>query len=232
MPEKSSATKHSKRSEELERAKSEKMQADIQELTNTLDNFKNSHVLENRKLYSSLSDMSNDIGAIMSMLRSTSERQDSQERLMHERALTQEQKLYEHTQAMYDLINEKLAPTPEKNVRRSRGSDIPVDDSTYEESVDSQSELRRAEVEQVIEEAMSTRRDVSRNASERDEAVHLFQLGCTEDDYDSRMDFIIVNQENMKRDIEGIAESTNPRIGKPENRKRKQAILLMNETKI
>jgi hypothetical protein len=32
---------------------------------------------------------------------------------MHERAVTQEQKLYEHTQAMYDLINDRLAPTPE-----------------------------------------------------------------------------------------------------------------------
>jgi hypothetical protein len=85
--------------------------------------------LENWKLYSSLGALGNDIGAIMSMLRSTTERQDDRERLMHERALTQEQKLYEHTQAKYDLINERLAPTPEKNVRRSRGSDIPMDDS-------------------------------------------------------------------------------------------------------
>jgi hypothetical protein len=37
----SSATIHSRKSKELERAKSKKMQADIQELTNTLDNFKN-----------------------------------------------------------------------------------------------------------------------------------------------------------------------------------------------
>jgi hypothetical protein len=66
-----------------------------------------------------------------------------------------------------------------------------MDDSTYEESVNSQSELRRVEMEQVIE-AMSigsglrknTRRDVSRKASERDEAVHIFQPGFKEDDYD------------------------------------------------
>jgi hypothetical protein len=53
---------------------------------------------------------------------------------MHERALTQEQALYEHTQAMYDFVSQRLAPIPETNVRRSQGSNIPVDDSTYEES--------------------------------------------------------------------------------------------------
>jgi hypothetical protein len=141
------------------------------------------------------------------MLRSTTERQDDQEKLMHERALTQEQKLYEHTQAMYDLIDERLASTPEKNVRRSRGSDIPIDNSTYEEFVDSKSELRIVEMEQVVE-AMSigsglrknTRRDVSRKASERDEAVHLFQPGFTEDDYDSRMYYDeIKSREQEKR---------------------------------
>jgi hypothetical protein len=66
----------------------------------------------------------------MAMLRSTSERQDIQEKLMHKRALTQEQALYEHTQAMTNFASKRLAPTPERNVRRSRGSDIPVDDST------------------------------------------------------------------------------------------------------
>jgi hypothetical protein len=101
----SSATKHLRKSKESERAKSEKMQAEIQELADTLDDFRNSHMLENRKLYSSLSDLGNDIGTIMSMLRSSTERQDDQEKLMHERALTQEQKLYEHAQTMYDLIN-------------------------------------------------------------------------------------------------------------------------------
>jgi hypothetical protein len=67
--------------------------------------------------------MGNDIGAIMSILRSTAERQDNQEKLIHERALTPEQALYEHTQAMYDFVSKRLAPTPEKNVRRSRGSE-------------------------------------------------------------------------------------------------------------
>jgi hypothetical protein len=88
-------------------------------------------------------------------VRLTSERQDSQEKLLHECALTQKQTLYEHTQAISDFISERLAPTPETNVRRSRESNIPVDDFTYEESVDSQSELRRVEMKQVREEAMS-----------------------------------------------------------------------------
>jgi hypothetical protein len=91
----SSGTKHLKRSKELERGKSEKMRADIQALTNTLDNFKNLHEVENWRLQTSLSDLGNDISAIMSMLRLTPERQDSQEKLMHERELTQEQRLYD-----------------------------------------------------------------------------------------------------------------------------------------
>jgi hypothetical protein len=115
------------------------MQADIQELTDTLEDFKNSHEVDNWKLHASLRDLGNDIGAIMSMLRSTAERQDNQVKLMNKRALRQEQTLFEHTQAMYDFVSERLTPTPAKNVRRSRGSDIPVDDSTYEGSVDSQS---------------------------------------------------------------------------------------------
>jgi hypothetical protein len=65
----SSDTKHSKKSKEIERAKSEKMQADIQELTNSLDNFKNLHKAENWKLHASLRDLGNNMGAIMSMLR-------------------------------------------------------------------------------------------------------------------------------------------------------------------
>jgi hypothetical protein len=60
----------------------------------------------------------------------------------------------------------------------------------------------------VKEEAMSigiglrkdTRRDVSRKASKREEAVHLFQLGFTEVDYDSRMDYDeIESREQEKR---------------------------------
>jgi hypothetical protein len=149
----------------------------------------------------------NDIGAIMSMLRSTAERQDNLEKLMHESALTQEQVLYGHTQALHDFVSEELAPTPEMNVRRSQGSDIPVNDSTYEESVDSQSELRRVEMEQVREEAMSigsglrkdTLRDVSRKASERDKAIHLFQPGFTEDDYDARMDYDEINSREQEK---------------------------------
>jgi hypothetical protein len=64
------------------------------------------------------------------------------------------------------------------------------------------------EVEQVIEEVVSigsglrnnTRRDVSRKASERDEAVHLLQPGFTENNYDSRMDYDeVTSREQEKR---------------------------------
>jgi hypothetical protein len=65
-----------------------------------------------------------------------------------------------------------------------------VNNATYEEP-------ERFITEKVKDDVMSTgsesrkdtRRDALRNTSERDEAVHLFQPGFTEDDFDSRMDY-------------------------------------------
>jgi hypothetical protein len=44
-------------SKELERAKSEKMQAEIQELTNTLDDFRNSHIGEPEVIFTHVGEL-------------------------------------------------------------------------------------------------------------------------------------------------------------------------------
>jgi hypothetical protein len=88
-----------------------------------------------------------------------------------------------------------------------------VNDSTYEESVVSQSELGRVEKEQVREEAMSTgsglrndtQRDVSRNASERDEAVIYFNQDLQKMFMIQEWVMMKVNRTNKEKDIEGIA---------------------------
>jgi hypothetical protein len=133
VPQLSSDTKHLRKFKDSERAKNKKMQADIQELANTLQDIRCSLGIDNWNLNVSVRELGDNIGTMIAILKSKSERQDHQKQLIRERVASQEESLDERTQALYDFINAQL--TPDKNVRRSRGSSIPVDNSSVNQNL-------------------------------------------------------------------------------------------------